>query len=292
MNWFNILKYYKLNSDGTYSWFNQKDYDSKRRVDEQNIHRDHFLSIIATNAELELPEIEQRAAEAEKKETELLNTIKDMDIKYNKSLSKLTAKRDERKSRRGIEFWNNKIEEFKEQYKKQISTFKDAVDEQKTNKMKAEQDLEEYRRYNQSGKEFIDMAKEYGWNLPDELDSFLRLLDVEWGVTPEAIEGVLGLMPSETEERDERRWKDGLRRTDVPMQDESVIMSILTQLISRGIAPKDITKYTIHDELGIDHRDLGTKWNKKDDEQLNKLIEMRAKSYRPMSEAERKWRGL
>ena len=292
MNWFNILKYYKLNSDGTYSWFNQKDYDSRRRVDEQNIHRDHFLSIIATNAELELPEIEQRAAEAEKKETELLNTIKDMDIKYNKSLSKLTAKRDERKSRRGIEFWNNKIEEFKEQYKKQISTFKDAVDEQKTNKMKAEQDLEEYRRYNQSGKEFIDMAKEYGWNLPDELDSFLRLLDVEWGVTPEAIEGVLGLMPSETEERDERRWKDGLRRTDVPMQDESVIMSILTQLISRGIAPKDITKYTIHDELGIDHRDLGTKWNKKDDEQLNKLIEMRAKSYRPMSEAERKWRGL
>ena len=105
---------------------------------------------------------DEKKAEAEKKETELLNTIKDMDIKYNKSLSKLTAKRDERKSRRGIEFWNNKIEEFKEQYKKQISTFKDAVDEQKTNKMKAEQDLEEYRRYNQSGKEFIDMAKEYG----------------------------------------------------------------------------------------------------------------------------------
>ena len=292
MDWFSILKYYELNSDGTYSWFNQKDYDSRRRVDEQNRNREDFLNIIATNAELELPEIEQRAAEAEKKETELLNTIKDMDIKYNNSLSKLTAKRDERKSRKGIEFWNNKIGEFKEQYKKQISTFKDAVDEQKTNKMKAEQDLEEYRRYNQSGKEFIDMAKEYGWNLPDELDSFLRLLDVEWGVTPEAIEGVLGLMPSETEERDERRWKDGLRRTDVPMQDESVIMSILTQLISRGIAPKDITKYTIHDELGIDHRDLGTKWNKKDDEQLNKLIEMRAKSYRPMSEAERKWRGL
>ena len=76
------------------------------------------------------------------------------------------------------------------------------------------------------------------------------------------------------------------------MQDENTITSILAQLISRGIAPKDITKYTIHDELGIDHRDLGTKWNKKDDEQLNKLIEMRAKSYRPMSEAERKWRGL
>ena len=136
------------------------------------------------------------------------------------------------------------------------------------------------------------MANEYGWNLPDELDSFLRTLDVIHGVTPEAIEGIIGLMPSETEEQGDEKWKDGVRRTDIPMQDENTITSILAQLISRGIAPKDITKYTIHDELGIDHRDLGTKWNKKDDEQLNKLIEMRAKSYRPMSEAERKWRGL
>ena len=309
MNWFNILKYYKLNSDGTYSWFNQKDYDSRERVDEQNKNREDFLKIIANNAELELPEIEQRAAEAEKKETELLNTIKDMDIKYNNALSKLTAKRDERKSmltrltqenttsekyrfNKQVEAWNNKIEEFKEQYKKQISTFKDAASEQKSNKMKAEQDLESYRRYNQSGKEFIDMAYDYGWNLPDELDSFLRTLDVIHGVTPEAIEGIIGLMPQKTEEQDERRWKDGVRRSDVPMQHEDVIMSTLNRLISRGIAPKDITKYTIHDELGIDYRDLGKLWNRKDDEQLDKLIEMRAKSYKPMSEAERKWRGL
>jgi len=310
MVWFSILKYYKRDSDGSYSWFNWKDYDSRRRADKQNKNREDFLKIIANNAELELPEIEQRAAEAEKKETELLNTIKDMDKKYNNSLSKLTAKRDERQSmldqtpygqsyvqdkrrfEKQVEGWNNKIEAFKEQYKKQISTFKDAAREQRYLKDEAEQDLEKYRRYNQSGKEFMNMAKEYGWNLPDELDSFLRTLDVIHGVTPEAIEGIIGLMPSETEEQDDEKWKDGLRRTDIPMQDENTIMLIINQLISRGIAPKDITKYNIHDELGIDHKDLGAKWNKKDDEQLDRLIEMRAKSYRPMSEAERKWRGL
>ena len=43
MNWFNILKYYQRNSDGTYSWFNQKDYDSRRRADKQNKNREDFL---------------------------------------------------------------------------------------------------------------------------------------------------------------------------------------------------------------------------------------------------------
>ena len=66
MVWFSILKYYKRDSDGSYSWFNWKDYDSRRRADKQNKNREDFLKIIANNAELELPEIEQRAAEAEK----------------------------------------------------------------------------------------------------------------------------------------------------------------------------------------------------------------------------------
>jgi len=186
----------------------------------------------------------------------------------------------------------SKIRDFEEQYKKQARPFRDELSRLENEKKREEQDLESYRRYNQSGKEFIDMANEYGWNLPYELDSFLRTLDVIHGVTPEAIEGIIGLMPSETKEQNNEKWKDGLRRTDIPMQDETTIMTIINQLIGRGVAPKDITKYTIHDELGIDHRDLGTKWNKKDDEQLGRLIEMRAKSYRPMSEAERKWRGL
>lgn len=282
MDWFSILKYYKLNSDGTYSWFNQKDYDSKRRVDEQNKNRDAFLRIISNNAELDLPEIEQRKKSFEKQHKDLAISIRDMNRTFRDKRRELIANNTEK----------NKIKEFVEQYKNQARPFKDELSRLENEKKIAEQDLESYRRYNQSGKEFIDMAYEYGWNLPDELDSFLRTLDVVHGVTPEAIEGIIGLMPSETEEQDERRWKDGLRRTDIPMQDENTIMSILTQLISRGIAPKDITKYTIHDELGIDFRDMGKKWNKKDDEQLDKLIEMRAKSYIPMSEAERKWRGL
>jgi|TARA_R110002050_G_scaffold11800_7_gene39388 hypothetical protein len=292
MSWFAILKYYE------YVSMNEKGREKKSRED--------FLKIISNNAELDLPEIERRAEEGKKKETELINTIKDMDIKYKKALAELTAKRDARKSkleqaystsdrwrfRKQVEAWNNKIEEFKDQYETQITKFKDAVNEQKDIQINANYDLEQYKRYHQSGEEFIDMAYEYGWHLPDELDSFLRTLNVIHGVTPEAIEGIIGLMPQKTEGENTNRWKNGLRRTDIPMQGEEKIMQVIQQLIGRGIAPKDITKYTIHDELGIDHRDLGTKWNKKDDEQLNKLIEMRAKSYRPMSEAERKWRGL
>jgi len=217
-------------------------------------------------------------------------TLRDMNRTFRDNRSKLIAERTSGKKIPDHEI--SKIKEFEEQYKKQARSFKDELSRLEDEKKRAEQDLESYRRYNQSGKEFINMAKEYGWNLPDELDSFLRTLDVIHGVTPEAIEGISGLMPSETKEQDDEKWKDGLRRTDIPMQDETTIMTIINQLIGRGVAPKDITKYTIHDELGIDHRDLGTKWNKKDDEQLKKLIEMRAKSYRPMSEAERKWRGL
>ena len=285
MSWFAILKYYE------YVSMNEKGREKKSRED--------FLKIISNNAELDLPEIERRAEEGKKKETELINTIKDMDIKYKKALAELTAKRDARKSkleqaystsdrwrfRKQVEAWNNKIEEFKDQYETQITKFKDAVNEQKDIQINANYDLEQYKRYHQSGEEFIDMAYEYGWHLPDELDSFLRTLNVIHGVTPEAIEGIIGLMPQKTEGENTNRWKNGLRRTDIPMQGEEKIMQVIQQLIGRGIAPKDITKYTIHDELG-------TKWNKKDDEQLNKLIEMRAKSYRPMSEAERKWRGL
>jgi len=60
MDWFSILKYYVRNSDGSWSWFNRRDYDSRERVDLENKNRDAFLQIIANNAELELPEIEQR----------------------------------------------------------------------------------------------------------------------------------------------------------------------------------------------------------------------------------------
>ena len=299
MDWFNILK---DEDEGDYR-VNQTDVGWR---DEPAKTREDFLKIISNNAELELPEIEQRAAEAEKKETELLNTIKEMDIKYKNALAELTAKRDARKSkleqaystsdrwrfRKQVEAWNNKIEEFKDQYETQITTFKDAAYEQEVNQMQANYDLEQYKRYNQSGQEFINMAKEYDWDLPNELDSFLRILDVVHGVTPEAIEGIIGLMPQKTEGENTNRWKNGLRRTDIPMQGEEKIMQVVQQLISRGIAPKDITKYTIHDELGIDHRDLGSKWNAKDDEALKEVIEMRSKSYKPMSEAERKWRGL
>lgn len=283
MDWFSILKYYERNSDGTYSWFNQKDYDSRKRADLERKNRDAFLQIIANNAELELPEIEQRMKSFEKQHKDLTTRLIDIDRAFKDKQAKFVTEKETDES---------KIKGVVEQYRKQKRQFNDELSRLENEKKRAEQDLESYRRYNQSGKEFMNMAKEYGWNLPDELDSFLRTLDVVHGVTPEAIEGIIGLMPSETKEQDDEKWKDGLRRTDIPMQDETTIMTIINQLIGRGIAPKNITKYTIHDELGIDHKDLGTKWNKKDDEQLDRLIEMRAKSYRPMSEAERKWRGL
>jgi len=53
MDWFSILKYYVRNSDGSWSWFNRRDYDSRERVDLENKNRDAFLQIIANNAELE-----------------------------------------------------------------------------------------------------------------------------------------------------------------------------------------------------------------------------------------------
>ena len=296
MTWFSILKKFKTNkflySDNTNRLTGKELYFSNEDLDNELHNRKDFLKIISNNAELEKPEIQQRLTEAENELSNLETTMTEMDKQYQEQLSKLETKKANMKSNKGITRWVEIIRDFSQKYKEQLQVLKKVLSNLESAKSKAENDLTTYDRYNQSGEEFIKMAKEYGWNLPDELDSFLRTLDVVYGVTPEAIEGIVGLMPQKTQEKDAKGWKDGVRRTDIPMQGKEKIIQVVQQLISRGIAPKDITRYTIHDELGIDHKDLGSKWNTKDDEALKEVIEMRSKSYKPMSEAERKWRGL